>query len=352
MSASDYCLSELALKLDSMRGQSVLWVADEHPIAEHVWQCLQSANVYFLSNRFDQVLAARSRQLSAGFNDFSLESPNEAGWDAIFFRIAKEKAVCHRVANQARLHLRPAGKLWIAGLKQEGVKSLLGKISEAWGMAPRMHKAQHRVILAELGASQSAADLDDQDYAQVREIEMTPGRRYFSKPGLFGWQRIDAGSEFLVRELSQESLEQCSVLDLGCGYGYLSVAAAELGASKIVATDNCASALAACRVNLSNLNSTTTAEVVASDSGKQLEGVFDRILCNPPFHSGFGTGPELHQAFLRQISRLLAPEGEAWLVVNQFLRLENLASENRLAIKWRKRDPDNRFDLYCFRHSG
>ena len=348
MSATDACCQQLATALHHSRGQSALWIADESPIDESTWQQLAQAGVSFASNRYNQVAKAEQQGLKASFCDFDLKPAPGRTWDAIYFRIAKEKAVCHKVVNEAAQWLAPGGTLWLAGLKQEGMKSLLNKAANYFGMAPRMHRADHKVLLAELMLGRAGEPLDDQNYGQLRQVETGPGQYFWSKPGLFGWQRVDRGSEFMVQELSHLSLSGRSVLDLGCGYGYLSASAAQLGAARICATDNCAAALAACERNLEPFATAVPAQVVTSDCAEEIAQKFDLVICNPPFHSGFSTGPQLHRRFLQSIRDHMAPGAEAWVVVNQFIRLEQLAGECGLQQLTRQRDGDNRFDLYRF----
>ena len=68
--------------------------------------------------------------------------------------------------------------------------------------------------------------------------------------------------------------------------------------------------------------------VSLDDCGEHLQERFDLILCNPPFHQGFSTSNALAVKFLTQIRRLLAPNGRALVVVNQFIALEKAAEES------------------------
>ena len=116
-----------------------------------------------------------------------------------------------------------------------------------------------------------------------------------------------------------------SVNDLGCGYGYLSCAAAQQGVKQIFATDNNAAALQACAANFAALKISGT--VIAGDAGSQINDRFDTILCNPPFHQGFHIESELTDKFLCASKRLLAPHGRALFVVNNFIALEKKARD-------------------------
>jgi 16S rRNA (guanine1207-N2)-methyltransferase len=98
-----------------------------------------------------------------------------------------------------------------------------------------------------------------------------------------------------------------------------------LPCARRVATDNNAAAIIAAEKNFALY--AMQVEVMADDCGSTLQERFDLILCNPPFHQGFSTDSQLTDKFLRQTQRLLAAEGNALFVVNQFIALERAAEK-------------------------
>ena len=93
--------------------------------------------------------------------------------------------------------------------------------------------------------------------------------------------------------------------------------------NKITATDNNAAAILAAKANLKPI--IKECEVIPSDAGDTVEGNFDTIWCNPPFHQGFAIDGDMSAKFLKATKRLLAPEGHALFVVNNFIPLEQKA---------------------------
>ena len=72
----------------------------------------------------------------------------------------------------------------------------------------------------------AAEPLNDKDYSQLRPIQFTNA---CTEAGDFGWDKIDRGSAFLIDYLPQflsdyKNASQ-TLLDLGCGYGYIALSA-------------------------------------------------------------------------------------------------------------------------------
>ncbi|HTL15314.1 MAG TPA: methyltransferase, partial [Thermomonas sp.] len=59
------------------------------------------------------------------------------------------------------------------------------------------------------------------------------------------------------------------------------------------------------------------------DVAAGVDGRFDAIVCNPPFHAlGRGERPDLGRAFIAAAARALRPGGQLWLVANRHLPYE------------------------------
>jgi 16S rRNA (guanine1207-N2)-methyltransferase len=113
-------------------------------------------------------------------------------------------------------------------------------------------------------------------------------------------------------------------LDLGCGYGYLTLMLRGFPFARRVATDNCAAALLAMCANTKHY--AMNVDVVASDAGNTVQETFDLLVCNPPFHRGAAVADDLTEHFLRQAARLLNRLGVAVFVVNAFIPVEQKAA--------------------------
>lgn len=116
-----------------------------------------------------------------------------------------------------------------------------------------------------------------------------------------------------------------SILDLGCGWGYLMCGTKHIDASRRVATDNNAAAIDAARLNTEHAG--IQAEVLLDDCGEHIREKFDLILCNPPFHQGFSVDNSLLEKFLKNASRMSRRSTRCLFVVNQFIPLDTLADQ-------------------------
>ena len=318
-------------------GQTFLWVADEHPLPSSQLAMLANENMHFISNRFDQVQLAQQQGLNSFFSDMDFDLLPTSSFDGVFFRIAKERKLSHRVINEAFRVLTPTGTLWISGYKNQGIKTYIDHTKRTFNTRADVERGDRQRMLAKIEAVQPkiGVSLDDNDYPNLRQHTIA-NTTFWTKPGLYGWDKIDQGSALLVEWLhaTPERIQHKTVLDLGCGYGYLSLFCAHMNAESIVATDNCAAAIAACKKNLAAVNTPTT--VIADDAATSITTKFDVIVCNPPFHQGFTTTPKLHSTFLKAISARLSPQGKAYLVINQFLSLQKEATKVGLQLQEQK----------------
>nr|WP_246505650.1 class I SAM-dependent methyltransferase [Coralloluteibacterium stylophorae] len=150
--------------------------------------------------------------------------------------------------------------------------------------------------------------------------------RYLSRPGLFAWDRVDAGSALLAEHLPADLAGR--VADLGAGWGFL---ASELlrRCPRIAHLDLYeadARALEPARANLGAAllphADGVAAQVHWHDVTAGLPARYDAIVSNPPFHQGRADDPALGRAFIDAAADALAPQGRLILVANRHLPYE------------------------------
>lgn len=321
-----------------------LWVVDEQ-LDETLLALLRpQPNLRVLTNRCDVFRDLQRRGFDIALSDFDFDSWPEGSLTRIIYRVSKEKAVVHHVINAAMTRLGVGGELWLSGAKSEGIKTYVDKAEHyaRGGVRVERHGPVQLGVIARadalgapslsalsLGALSLGGKLDDQNYSLLREIDLSEKTfgetlRVWTKPGIYGWQKIDTGSALLAQCLSQAEPPPTSVLDLGCGYGYLSVhIAQQWPTATLTATDNNVAAVAACEKNMALYSD--RAEVLLDDCAESIEKKFDAVICNPPFHQGFSVEGDLTTQFLQSARARLLKNGRALFVVNQFIPLERKA---------------------------
>ena len=151
---------------------------------------------------------------------------------------------------------------------------------------------------------------------------------FVSAPGLFGWDKIDRGSQLLTEHLP--AILRGRVADVGAGWGYLSQSLLtrhpHLKVLSLFEADLVA--LAAARANLAALQSDCAVNYVWHDVMEGLPGGnFDVVIMNPPFHEGRVADPLLGHRFLGAGVAALRSGGQLWAVANQNLPYERFLRE-------------------------
>ena len=329
---------QLLLQQASQISGPQLLIADENLKGAPLHQLLIQ-NITLITNRFDVSEQARTAGLNYYFSDFDFSSLADNSFDQLLYRVSKEKSVTHHIINSAQRLLKQEGSLVLTGEKNDGIKTYTDKACHYFGniTKPKKQGTTYISVISNQQRSHQQLSsqgshpppLDDCDYPQLRSCITVDDQKLFSKPGLFGWNKVDQGSAFLVDNLTEffqrVGKEPKQILDLGCGFGYLSLMASKYTNAQIVATDNNAAAIAACSKNFSEFG--ISGEVIAGDCAGNINKKFDAVLCNPPFHQGFDTDNLLTQCFVDSSYKHLKQGGKALFVTNRFVPIERCAEK-------------------------
>ncbi|MBN1399342.1 MAG: class I SAM-dependent methyltransferase [Anaerolineae bacterium] len=274
-------------------------------------------------------------------------------WDVVLMPLPKGRDLGRLYLAQAFEALRPGGRLYLAGANSGGVKSAIKDAALLFGSAAMLgYKAGQRVAVClkpssgetELPAVYDVPGVRPGSYHTLQLA--VGGQRYTlqTRPGVFSWQGLDAGTALLLEALEARPEER--FLDLGCGYGIIGIhLARQARRGSGVLLDNDFLACDCAQRNLA-ANAITNAEVVLGDGIAALpDQRFTLIATNPPFHSGREQSLETARAFVLESYAALAPRGRLYLVANRFLPYERHLQETFPSVRTVAQTPG--YQVFC-----
>jgi 16S rRNA (guanine1207-N2)-methyltransferase len=222
------------------------------------------------------------------------------------------------VLAQALRILAPGGRLTAFAPKDRGglrLKKELEALGGEVGESARRHnricvvvRSPHMKTLAETITAGAPRRIDENGL--------------WTQPGVFSWDRLDAGTNALLQTLPEFSGVGA---DFGSGIGLLAL---NVLASKTVAKLTLVE-LDRRAVEVSKRNVTDPrAAFVWGDVRQVALKDLDFIVSNPPFHEGGGEDKTLGQAFIRAAAGALRKGGALWIVANRHLPYEAILAES------------------------
>ncbi|KCZ93750.1 class I SAM-dependent methyltransferase [Hyphomonas johnsonii] len=200
-----------------------------------------------------------------------------------------------------------------------GAKTAEKTLGEIAGETQSLSKNKCRAFWARKDSARFNKALAEAWVAADQPQPVADGEMW-SRPGLFSWDRVDAGSELLAESVPEDI--KGAGADFGAGQGYLTKAV-----------------LAHCpRITHMDLYEAEHRAIACAE--KTLEGIdnvaihwadvtrdpqesrYDFILMNPPFHVGRADAAGLGQAFIQAAARALKPGGALYMVANRHLPYE------------------------------
>lgn len=210
----------------------------------------------------------------------------------------------------------PGGLVLVAGSKDDGIASLrkrLAQIIDIEGSEPKYHGVafwfrRPRDLAAAAALRQANPD-------------MLVGGRFHTRPGMFSFDRVDAGSRLLSEALPGDL--KGAVADFCAGWGYLS-AAIQDRCAEVTSLDLYEADLEALDMARRNVDASRSAfhwsDLLSEEIGRR----FDAVVMNPPFHRGRAAEPDIGTGMIRAASRALKPGGRLLMVANRRLPYEQV----------------------------
>jgi 16S rRNA (guanine1207-N2)-methyltransferase len=238
-------------------------------------------------------------------------------YDYIFLQVPKQKIAAKALIAKALQALSQGGHLICLAANDAGGKTLERSVKIFGANTQSLSKSKHRIVVAQKNR------LDKKEIDQAIE-EGAPqhmafeGDVYVTRPGIFGWNKIDRGSHLLLEHIEDGLIGNGA--DFGCGYGYLSCAVLNnhAGIKEFYAIDADIHALECARENLKDFNVTYLWEDLTDFS---LSGL-DWIVMNPPFHEGKKSDHDIGMCFIKNAAASLKKDGALFMVANHHLPYE------------------------------
>ncbi|WP_435928989.1 16S rRNA (guanine(1207)-N(2))-methyltransferase RsmC [Dryocola sp. BD613] len=217
------------------------------------------------------------------------------------------------------LSLMPVGcDVFVVGENRSGVRSA-EQMLEAYCPLTKIDSARRCGLYH--GRLETQPQFDEQAWWDEYPHE---GMTVKTLPGVFSRDGLDTGSKLLLSTLTPHT--KGKVLDVGCGAGVLAITLASHSPKvRLTLCDVSAPAVEASRATLAANG--IAGEVVASNVYSEINGRFDMIISNPPFHDGMQTSLDAAHQLIRGAARHLNMGGELRLVANAFLAYPHVLDE-------------------------
>ena len=246
--------------------------------------------------------------------------------DVVVFRIFRDMAA-NWIWIKALLAAMPAESvLNIIGKKDDGIQSIETNLGKAQIDVDSVAVGCHSRWLA-IASNADGSRLPKQVADSCVAIQTPVGEISLLIPeGTFAAGHLDAGTELLLNNMGD--LQNKSVWDLGCGAGVITCTALRARASRVFASDHSLLAVQTTQKNIEVDAARASASVHFLSDG--VDGEFDVVLSNPPFHLEGREMRSMGSLWLAACLEHLAPNGEIRIVANSFLPYATFAKDLKL----------------------
>lgn len=226
-------------------------------------------------------------------------------------------------------------EILIVGENRVGVRSIENRFPEILTVQKIDTAKRCSLYYAKLN---SVPHFDIESY--WKSYALPNGKMHHALPGVFSRDHLDSGSRLLINSFLPEGKKvpgyknpkhtlaflsttqlKADVLDLCCGAGVIPLSLSENFPNiNWTLADSQAQSIESAKRNLNDIH--LQAKIIASDIFSEVEGKFDMIISNPPFHDGKQTDYAITERLISAAPKHLRDFGALRIVANGFLPYE------------------------------
>lgn len=251
-----------------------------------------------------------------GYQDTYQKLPDKH-YDFIFCALSKQNLEAQWQLAHIVHHLKTDGVCIVIAANDAGGKQLEKWMKQIGFVVQSLSKSKHRICIGHVDKPNEKVIQEALSNGAERTLKIE-GQVFVTKPGIFGWDKIDMGSKLLAENWDGNFSGQGA--DFGCGYGYLTTQLLAQGhlLEKLYSIDTDAQALNCAKQNILS----EQAEFLWEDLTQFHLSDLDWIIMNPPFHAGKKTDSDIGQKFIENAAKSLEKDGILWMVANKHLPYE------------------------------
>ncbi|WP_372965649.1 methyltransferase [Marinobacter sp.] len=294
---------------------------------------------------YQSLMSCTDWQLCFGYESEGLQA---GSFDSVIVFLPKARAELDLRLAMAQFLGRQGACLVVIGEKKEGVAGGAKQFVQAIPDGLKIDSARHCQVWAGTNRQPKAT------FSLTEYLEWTPVTcagvevAVAGLPGVFSEGELDDGTRLLLDNLADKPLSGDKVLDFACGAGvigaWLQAYRQSTGKEPGVVDGLDVQAQAVACAKATYQRAGARGQIYALDGLAGLDGHWQAVVTNPPFHTGVRTDTSMTEHFIRQVARHLVPGGELRLVANSFLPYEALLQQFIGPVQ--KLVQDKRFTVY------
>lgn len=252
--------------------------------------------------------------------------------DTVVVFLPKSRSELSLRLSLARWLVAEAGRVILVGEKKEGVAGAVRQLRAQLPQSEKVDSARHCQVWQADRVS-PPKDFQLGDWMQWHSLERNGVTlEVAGLPGIFSDGELDGGTAMVLDTLARTPLSPGKTLDFACGAGVIGAWWQRFQAQRsdtvypVDGVDVQSQAIICARATYDRAGA--EGRIYASDGLSAVEGQYQSVVTNPPFHTGIRTDTSVTEQFLKGVGRHLKKGGELRLVANRFLPYEALIQQS------------------------